>query len=101
MFCVRMYVVCTESSKHGLKSRRNLKTTNPGISNGAKIRSWSPFASDVGQGQCPLQIALHTGIVMGCIDENHLDFGVAKDAPVIQDAVKLQVDLKSPTVKGQ
>jgi len=30
---------------------------------------------------------------VGCINEDHVDFVVAKKVPIIQDAVKLQVDL--------
>ena len=47
----------------------------------------------VRQGQGPVQIALDAGIVVGCINEDHVDFVVAKKVPIIQDAVKLQVDL--------
>jgi hypothetical protein len=30
---------------------------------------------------------------VGCINEDHVDFVVTKKVPIIQDAVKLQVDL--------
>ena len=62
---------------------------SPGVGG---IHPWLP-PRRVRQSEGPVQIALDAGVVVGGVDEDHVDFGGAKKVPVVQDAVKLQVDL--------